>query len=370
VVAAQNAVEDPDFPGLPAPRPVESPDRVSPATCEFDAHARAEEARRMIDQAREQGLSAAGTVHAGASTVAVVNSLGIRAAMPTTDVTASVLAMGDHGGSGWADFSGQDAAALDGTALGARAADLATRSAEPSALDPGAYTVLLAPDAVGGFLEFLGYVGFSAKAYAEGSSFLTGRLGERVLSEGITITDDALAADALGLTFDYEGVPKGRTPIVENGVLIAPLTDSYWAARLGMADSGHALPAPNSYGPAALNLRLAAGKSSVEEMLASVKRGVYVTRFHYLNVEEPVRAVFTGMTRDGTVSSRTGSSPGRSRTSGSRRARWSRSARCSRWDGSGATPAARSHPRSCRRCSSRTSTSRARRADRRTSRQK
>jgi predicted Zn-dependent protease len=49
-----------------------------------------------------------------------------------------------------------------------------------------------------------------------------------------------------------------------------------------------------------MNLRLAPGDATVDEMIASVKRGVYVTRFHYMNVEDPVRALFTGMTRDGT----------------------------------------------------------------------
>jgi predicted Zn-dependent protease len=46
--------------------------------------------------------------------------------------------------------------------------------------------------------------------------------------------------------------------------------------------------------------RLEPGDATEDEMLACVKRGVYVTRFHYVNVEDPVRALFTGMTRDGT----------------------------------------------------------------------
>ena len=49
-----------------------------------------------------------------------------------------------------------------------------------------------------------------------------------------------------------------------------------------------------------LNLILAAGKSSVEEMIASTPRGILVTRFHYTNLVEPMKLVLTGMTRDGT----------------------------------------------------------------------
>jgi len=43
-----------------------------------------------------------------------------------------------------------------------------------------------------------------------------------------------------------------------------------------------------------------AGKTSLEEMVRTVRRGIYVTRFHYTNVVEPMKAVITGMTRDGT----------------------------------------------------------------------
>jgi len=78
------------------------------------------------------------------------------------------------------------------------------------------------------------------------------------------------------------------------------VTDSYWAAKLGIRNSGHALPAPNSYGPMPMNLEIAAGDARIEDMIGAVKRGVYVTRFHYVNVEDPIRAVLTGMTRDGT----------------------------------------------------------------------
>jgi PmbA protein len=220
--------------------------------------------------------------------------------MPLTEARANVLSMGDSGGSGWTDFVDVDAAMLDPISMGDRAATIAQRSEDPGGLDPGVYTVVLSPNAVGTILDMLSYTGFSAKAFVEGRSFMSGRLDEQVVSELVTIADDATASDALGLTFDFEGVPKRRTQVIERGVAVGPVTDSYWAARTGRPNTGHALPAPNAFGPYALNLRMEPGDASEDEMIARVPRGVYVGRFHYVNVEDPVRATLTGMTRDGT----------------------------------------------------------------------
>jgi predicted Zn-dependent protease len=79
-----------------------------------------------------------------------------------------------------------------------------------------------------------------------------------------------------------------------------PVTDSYYAAKFGRPNTGHALPAPNAYGPLPLNLEMAPGDATEEDMIASMGRGVYVSRFHYVNVEDPMKLVLTGMTRDGT----------------------------------------------------------------------
>jgi predicted Zn-dependent protease len=300
VRAAQIAPEDPSFPGLPGPQPVELPDRTSAATRAFDAEARARAAGAIIEQSSERGLTAAGKVRAAQHTVAVANSLGVDVGMALTGAQATVLSMGVDSGSGWASFLDADAAKLAPEALGGVAADLAQRSANPQALDAGGYTVVLGPEAVADMLDFLAYVGFSAKAVAEGRSFMSGRAGERLMSELVTITDDALAPHAMGTTFDYEGQPRRKVSLVDRGVIGLPVTDSHWAAKLGRENTGHALPAPNAFGPMPLNVELAAGDATLDELIGSVKRGVYVTRFHYVNVEDPVSVLLTGMTRDGT----------------------------------------------------------------------
>lgn len=298
--AARRAPADPFFPGLPQPRTVTSPDRSVDSTRAFGPRERAQAVAAIIEQSVTRGAKAAGGIAVTDQTVAVANSRGVAVSMPVTTYRATVLSMAPDGGSGWASDTGRDVRALAPAALGDRAATLAARSADPVTLGAGVYPVVLAPEAVASVMEMLGWFGSSAKAVDEGRSFMSGHAGERLMSPSITLVDDALSEHACGLTFDFEGMPKQRVAVVDHGVVGDAVTDSYWAARTGRPNTGHALPAPNAFGPLPMDLALEPGDSTPEAMIASLDRGIYVTRFHYVNIEDPIRAVLTGMTRDGT----------------------------------------------------------------------
>ncbi|MDY0341423.1 MAG: TldD/PmbA family protein [Coriobacteriia bacterium] len=300
VDAARHAPQDPVFPGLPEPHPLSLPSGGSTLLGTYSEQTRAEAAHAIIGQSEARGLVAAGGIAVNDQIVAVANSSGVLVAMQTDSLRATVLSTGEAQASGWASYYGRDTGGFLPSQLGSQAAMLAERSAGAGALDPGTYTVVLAPEAVADILDFLGYLGFGAKAFSEGSSFLVGKVGTRALDSRVTIYDDALSPGTIGIRFDYEGQPRRRTPLVEGGVFAGPVTDSYFATKLELDNTGHALPAPNPYGPLPLNLEMNAGDTTVEDMIASVDRGVYVTRFHYVNVEDPMKVVLTGMTRDGT----------------------------------------------------------------------
>lgn len=299
VAAARIAPEDPAFPGLPEPDAVFEFERASESTRNFDAEARANAVRQIVEASSSRSLTAAGKVRAAEHVLAVANSKGIDAGSAVTGCQATVLSMGETG-SGWSSFLSRDADDLDAAAIGEEAADTAVRSANPIDFDAGVYPVVLAPEAVADIMDFLGYVGFSAKAYAEGRSFMSNNLEDMLMSEHVSIIDDALAPHAMGATFDYEGCPKRIVDLVQYGVLHQPVTDSYWAAKTGWQNTGHALPAPNPWGPMPMNLEMLPGEATLDELIESVGRGVYVTRFHYVNVEDPIPVTLTGMTRDGT----------------------------------------------------------------------
>jgi predicted Zn-dependent protease len=121
-----------------------------------------------------------------------------------------------------------------------------------------------------------------------------------MVDEKVTIYDDGLDPEGLQVPFDFEGIPKKKVTFFEKGVVKEVTYDSFTGGREGKDSTGHGLIAPNTSGPIPINLFMEGGESSLEEMIQSVRRGIYVTRFHYTNVVEPMRAVITGMTRDGT----------------------------------------------------------------------
>jgi PmbA protein len=111
------------------------------------------------------------------------------------------------------------------------------------------------------------------------ASFLLDKLGTRVASPEVTIIDDALLPGGLGSRpFDSEGIPSRATPVIEEGILRNYLLDSYSARKLGLQPTGNSTRqvsgAPMA-GPS--NFYLKPGKVSPEDIIASIKSGLYVT---------------------------------------------------------------------------------------------
>lgn len=113
----------------------------------------------------------------------------------------------------------------------------------------------------------------------KGASFLVGQLGKSIASEHITVYDDARMIGGLGSRpFDGEGLPTRKNTIVEKGVLNSYLLDTYSGKKLGLQSTGNASRAVGespSVGPT--NFYLVPGVKSVDEIIATVKDGLYVT---------------------------------------------------------------------------------------------
>lgn len=186
------------------------------------------------------------------------------------------------------------------------AVSAAVASRAPQPLDPGALNVLLEPAAVSSLLSMMTEAGLGARSFAEGSSFMTGRLGEQLFPENVSLIDDPQHAALRGWRFDGEGAPRERTELVRAGELVGPVTDERWARKLDMANTGHGAAQPSTAGPAAENLVLEAGSSSRQDLLDAVGDGLLVRQLHYVNIVDPQSLALTGMTRGGTFRVRGG----------------------------------------------------------------
>jgi TldD protein len=146
----------------------------------------------------------------------------------------------------------------------------------------GAMEVVLGPGWPGILLhEAVGH-GLEADFNRKGSSAFTGRLGERVASELCTVVDDGTIEGRRGsLNVDDEGQPTGRTVLIEDGVLRAYMSDHLNADLMKSAPTGNGrresykhIPLPRM-----TNTFMLAGESDPEEIIRSVKRGLYAVQF-------------------------------------------------------------------------------------------
>ncbi|MFO1539689.1 MAG: TldD/PmbA family protein [Chloroflexota bacterium] len=276
-------------PGARAPRAGPEADDPTPED-------RAAGVRAIVAAAADAGARAAGSWRTEGVAVAVAGSAGIERAELRTEAAALVVATGPVR-TGYAARIAASADALDGAVLGREAGARAAGSEPGITLPPGDYPVVLGPYAVADIVATLGWLGLNGRAVEEERSFHAP--GTRIAAPTITLTDEPADPAGLPIGFDGEGTPTHAVTLIAAGICRDIVHDAATDARAGVASTGHALPAPNPWGPLPTRLVLASGDATDAELLAGIRRGLLVTRFHYTNPAHPRRAIVTGMTRDG-----------------------------------------------------------------------
>lgn len=255
---------------------------------------------RSFQKAASRGVVQSGSVMTAEGEVAVVNSNGVAAYHPYTTARLSVVST-EGAVSGHSSAVSNDISRIDMQGVMAASADDCLIARSPSDIKPGNFRVLFSPYAVAELLEWLSYTGFGSKNFHEGTSFLSGRLGERVTGELVNIHDDGLDPRGLAMPFDMEGAPKRRLPILEKGVARAVVYDSFTGAIEGRQTTGHAGFPDEPEGPSPGHLYMEGGEMDTEDMLRRLDSGVFVKSFHYVNgLLNPKESLMTGMTRHGT----------------------------------------------------------------------
>ena len=301
VTIAKVQKENPELLPLPEKQTYRSlADPYEQNTLEYSPMDRARAVAGIVKACEKQGLTAAGAFSTGGEALALANSKGVFAYQKSTNAYLSLTALGENS-SGWVEAQDKDVKKINPQNLAETAIEKALSSKNPVDVEPGDYTVILEPAAVANLMVFFGYLGFNALFYQEGRSFLSGKMGAKVVGNNITIVDDAYDSRLNGMAFDFEGMPRKRVVLIENGVLKSVVHDRKTAKKDNVETTGHALPQQYAgAGTYPMHLVVDRGNSSMEEMLASTEKGIYVTHFHYTNIVNPMNATITGMTRDGT----------------------------------------------------------------------
>jgi len=221
--------------------------------------------------------------------VLVARSDGFMAAdvRPLVRVSLSVIAeengrreQGSAGGGGRFDYGYFDDAMLERYA--AQAVDQALLNLRAREAPAGTMTVVLGHGWPGILLhEAIGH-GLEGDFNRKGTSAFSGRVGQRVATKGITVIDDGTIAQRRGsLNVDDEGNPTQRTVLIEDGILKGYMQDRLNAALMGVAPTGNgrresfaSLPMPRM-----TNTIMLAGTHDPDEILASVKEGLYAVNF-------------------------------------------------------------------------------------------
>jgi PmbA protein len=166
----------------------------------------------------------------------------------------------------------------DAEAVGLTAARRALRRLGARKVKTMRAPVIFDPDMAAGLIRSLAGAASGPSLY-KGTSFLANRLDTQVAAINVTIIDDGQMIAKLGSKpFDGEGLATNRKSLVENGVLKTYLLDCYSARKLKMAPTGNASRGVgDAPGVSTTNLYLQPGRSTPEEIIGTVKNGLYVT---------------------------------------------------------------------------------------------
>ncbi|MEO8577474.1 MAG: TldD/PmbA family protein [Gemmatimonadales bacterium] len=292
---AKLSPDDPEsMPDL-GPQSIKVVDATFDSVEKLEASDLAKAALTALEPARKAGdLTAAGYLVVNTSTNALGNKEKLFAYHKSTNANYTITVRTTDGtGSGWAGAESPDWKKLDVGTVSSRAIAKARLSRNPVAIEPGKYTVILEPQAVGDLVQLIGFYA-DARSSDEGRSPFTkqgggNKLGEKIVDARITITADPFDPMILSQPWDGDGLPLGRQVFVDKGVLKELYYSRFWAKKMNKQPTG----APTSF-------IMSGGTTSLDDMIKSTARGILVTRLWYLREVDPRTILYTGLTRDGT----------------------------------------------------------------------
>ena len=268
-------------------------------TAEISPEFKALKIKNLAKKCKKDKQICYGTLENGYTKTTIANNLGLHLSHKESYVEYDITVK-DKDGFGWAGQGANNIDIIDFDKIEETAIQKAKLSKNPLSIKPGKYTVILEPAAVAEFLMFMNFYGFGGKFYLEGQSFISGKIGKKVLSDKLSIYDNGLDGPSAGMPFDFEGFPRKKLALIEKGVAKTAVFDRKTALEAKTKNTGHGLPIPNTWGPLPVNTFVSPGKTSIGDMIKQTSKGILITQFHYTNILKPLTLEITGMTRNGT----------------------------------------------------------------------
>ena len=275
---AKIAEPDTDFISLPGPGAYsEIRDLFDQKIADMDVRDIIAACINGIDSAKE--VNADAVVSGGASVRhgawAIANSLGVAASGRDTSIgmfTMVIVKRMDDVGAFYDFDEARSLSDFSPEGIGKSAAEMAIRFLGARKIETKVMPVIFGP--LAGISVFGAVAGTaSAEGVQRNRSFLIGKLGQKIGSDVITITDDPLIPGGLSSRIcDAEGFPSKKTVIMENGILCTYLHNSYTSNKAKAPNTGHA----SSHGIGPTNLIPKLGNKTAAEIISEVDEGIYI----------------------------------------------------------------------------------------------
>lgn len=253
----------------------------------------AESVSYTISKSIDRDLNASGYFEKDTGFISIRNTNGLFAYHKSTSADfASTIRTRDSRGSSKIDRSYSDINLLNIQSLSDRVIDRAVLSKDPLKHEPGKYVTVLDFAAACDMINLLASY-LSMRSADEGRSFFSdkamgNKIGQKIVNEKVNIYSDPRDASAPSAPFANDGMPVVNKEWITNGTLKNLYNSRYWAKKSN-----------TDYTSFPTNVIMKGTDKSVEDLIASVDSGIFVTRFWYMREVDPAQILYTGLTRDG-----------------------------------------------------------------------
>ena len=283
--------EDPDFVDLETDLSIAEPRTVNDNTRLIDLKTKTDILAILAHSAAEHDFELFGTFICNYSSYRTLNSNGLDKSSAESPIylevkavhkSSQVTVLETFGGDNFEHFDAADFQARLLTKIGYAKNPIID-------VEPDEYEVILAPRCLAEYTKYLCYA-MDARSLDQRSSYFEGKVDQKVFPDHISISDDNTDPEMIRKDYGSGAHIYRPLKLIENGVFRNFLCNQYYHHKLGLPKNGN---------PASC-LKIAPGTASLEEMISHVKRGLYISSLHYMNMINAKQTSLTGLTRDGT----------------------------------------------------------------------